>query len=211
MYSIPKEHFNDVIKDLEYVKEFKSYSVLFTTDHRAIGLGENGSYIRIEGVIPSETYLSDMIIDTRTIASVIRAADAGKISQFIINPLMITDPDGLISIATGLHPLWIESMVYKTLRWCRPFTQIYEEDITDSEEVKRLKSLKADEGNILLRRMIDEKPHIIPMNKKFVPILMGDRLTIRLFDESNATFYACFINETKKGYKFYTTIRCLRV
>ena len=211
MFSIPKECFNDVIRDLEYAKEFKSHSVLFTTNHTAIGLGENGSYIRTEGILHRSTYLSDMIIDTKTIAAVMRTVDAGKISQFIINPLMITDPKGLVSIATGLHPLWIETMVYKTLKWCRPYTQLYEEDLTHSEEVKQLRSLKADEGNILFKRVVENELYVVPMNKKFVPVLMGDKLSIRLFDESKFTFFACFVNETKKGYIFYTTIRCLRV
>lgn len=210
--TIPKKHFDLVLEDLKYAKEFKTHSVLFTNEHSVIGLGEAGSYFRIEvGNEPKRSYLYDMIIETRSIQAVLKAADAGLLGQFIINPLMLTDTNGLVSIASGLHPQWIETMVFKSLKWCTPFTQIYEEDITNSDEVKALKKLKADEGNILLKRMIENKPHIIPMNKKFIPLLASDKLTIRIFDESIMTFYVCFIIETKNERKFFTYIRCLRV
>lgn len=208
---IPKKDFDLVLEDLRYAKEFKTHSVLFTTEHSVIGLGEAGSYFRIEGELLKRSYLSDMIIETKSIQAVLKAADAGLLGQFIINPLMLTDTNGLVSIASGLHPQWIETMIYKSQRWCTPFTQLYEEDITNTDEVKALRKLKADEGNILLKRMIDDKPHIIPMNKKFIPLLAGDRLRIRVFDETYATFYVCFITETKNERKFFTYIRCLRV
>lgn len=208
--TLTSEYFNQIISDLEYVKEFKTPYILFTSKRQIIGFGEGMSYLKINLGFDYQPYLSDMIIETKSLAKIIKKAKEESLPfDFIINPLMInTSVD--ISIATGLAPKYIETGVVKFFEDFNREAYIVTEEVVlnDTSIWNSLKKLKADEG--IINMQLDDI--LIPLNKKLLPIIATDIVKVQGYKSVFGNYYyVIFKTITKTGYQFETYIKVLKV
>lgn len=194
--------YNLVLNDLKYALEFKANSVLFTSGNGVIGLGEMGSYFRVEGNIMPSTYLKNYIIESKSIRDLLKL-DAETFMQqdfHTYNPLVII----------GVSPVWIERKVMETIWRCSEDRMVFNGDITASDSVVRLKRLKAEEGMFFDVVETRSGQVLAPMNKKFIPVVATDKVILRVFDLDDV-FYLCYEVVTRKHYVFSTYIKTVRV
>ena len=207
---LTSEYFDQIISDLEYVKEFKTPYILFTSKKQIIGLGEGMSYLKIELGIDHPCYLSDMLIETKSLAKILKKVKEESLTfDFIINPLMITTPID-VSIATGLAPKYIETGVIKFFEDFNRESYIVTEEIklNDTPYWNMLKKLKAEEG--IINMPLDDI--LIPLNKKLLPVVATDIVQVQGYKSVFGNYhYIIFKTTTKTGYRFETYIKVLKV
>lgn len=211
MISTTSEHFNEIIADLRYAKEFKTPYVLFTTDGQCIGYGESFSYIKCELTRGTDCYLRGVILETKKFAKLLKEVDENP-QAFDIEqvPLKWITPIDGVNMTLGLSPNYIEYHIKQVLEEIRtmPPDEGMVLDKTD-EFMEKYKALKADDGVVNLT-MYDK--YFIPLHKKLVPIVSTDnvRVSIRTRDEL-CYFYTLIYVTSKKGFVHLITIKLLKV
>ena len=186
--TIDENTYNLILNDLKYAKDFKAHSILFTSSHAAIGLGEMGAYFRIETNIIPRTFLKDFIIEDKTIRSLLKM----EMEEFMQYDFFTFNP--LITVGTPL--IWIERKIHDTVKLCSEDLMVFDQDITSSATVKRLKKMKVEEGMLFDVATTPSCDYLVPMNRKLVPALTTDKVHLRVFD-SGETCYLCFEVITK--------------
>lgn len=199
-----------IMADLEYVKEFKTPLVLFTSKGQAIGLGESMSYIKIEIGLDKICHLKNIIIETKSIAKLLKKEKEEKMRfGFLSNPLAIeTEYD--ITIATGLAPGFVENGIMKFLDDFNRGAFIVTEKVllNDTKYWNELKALKAENG--ILNMVLEDI--IIPLNKKLLPTVTTDKVEVQGFKSIQGNYaYVIFKTISKKGLMFETYIKILKV
>jgi hypothetical protein len=211
MISTASEHFDEIIADLKYAKEFKTPYVLFTTNGQCIGYGESFSYMKTEIQLMKECYLRGVILETKKFARIIKAIEENpQRFDFTQIPLKWTTPLEGIDITLGLSPNYVE---YNAICMMKEVDSLKQEtryviDKTD-EFMENYKNLKADDGVV---NLTIEDRWFIPLHKKIVPIVSTDKVEVEI--RSNDTipyFYALVYVTSKKGFIYCIYIKLLKV
>ena len=210
----------NIISDFKYAKEFKTPLVLFTKEHEVIGLGEFMSYIKIETNKQLQSFLSNILVETKNFAKLFKNISKPDLDSRIFyngrNPMTLcTTKDVQIGLGIGTEQL--TSSVYRVLTEINSnFEVVWDEDITKGEYLTQLRKLKTEEGSLnFIIHSNTAGDWIIPMTKKMLPVVLTDKVYVELLQhKSNHSClysYIRFITRTKDGLIFETYFKILRV
>ena len=207
-----------ILKDLAYAKDFKTHSVLFTKSGQVIGLGEIFSYIKIEA---SEytSHLRSIILETKAFSKIITEVSDKELDSTIFfessNPTVLNTTKD-IQLGVGLSPEYVTYGINNILQDITfNTTCVYSKKLNPKEGFSvQLRALRADEGIIQYPiHTQDYGDWLIPFNKKILPMLTTDHITINLLIHKDNPKWAYIevLTDTKSGYHFMTYLKILKV
>lgn len=209
-----------IISDFKYAKEFKTPLVLFTDAHEVIGLGEFMTYIKIETNKQLQSYLSNVLVDTKNFAKLFKRVTKQDLDTRIFyqgrSPMHL-DTTKELQIGLGIGTEQLTTSVYSILNEINSnFEVIWNGDITKGQYLKQLRGLKIDDGSINFNIHSDiAGDWMIPMTKKMLPIVTSDKVYMELLhhktNSSCIYSYIRFIVHTKDDLVFETYFKILKV
>lgn len=210
--------FDILIEDLEYIKSFKCPSILFMDTGYPVGLGEMMSYIRTEIGINRNCIINNAIIETKNIGDIIKGySNRDDNSNWIgewINPTTISF-GGRYELVTGISPNYIRCGIERVFDEISGMSVIYEEDLTKSDILATVKKMKVDDGLVNYPIITSQGSWFIPMNKKYFPMVAGDKLILNVLQHNNFVHmgyhYIIFRVIKKNGLVFDTILKILDV
>ena len=212
MNSTTFEHFNKILGDLNYAKDFKCPYVLFTSNGQAIGLGEGLFFMKTELNIQRDCVLRNMIVTCKDIASYMKAVVPDQSIPdesiiFKINPVSMENVFG--SIGTSIAPSYTENIIKNALVEAESMPAVYSQAFTKEDQFMiDMKALKSDGGNVTMN--IDNR-YFIMVHKKILNYKAADRVSIEILDGGVPEyFFTRYIIEGKQTL-FNVYVRTLKV